>query len=320
MRHQILQYLRLNSDKYISGQTLSNKLGVSRTAIWKHINALREQGYQISSSTNLGYKLEGIPDVITENDILQELRTKILGRNIYCFEQVESTNTVAKEFARQGAPHGTAITAENQTKGRGRLGRQWSSPNGGIWLSIILRPALHPTECPGLTLLSGLAVARAITRYLDLPAMIKWPNDVLIEQKKVCGILTEMSAEMDKVHYVVIGIGINANVDLNDLPKDVQTSATSLKAQLHCNISRAELIRTILEELENILDSTGGILRNALESIRELSCTIGTIVKVDTGQARIEGMAIDITEEGALLVQTDDGDIKKVIAGDIAFR
>lgn len=319
MRQQILQYLKLNSDKHVSGQILSSKFGVSRTAIWKHINTLRKQGYKIASSTNLGYKLESVPDLITKEDILQELGTNTLGKTIYCLKQTESTNITAKELARQGTPHGTIVIAEEQTKGRGRLGRHWSSPDGGIWLSIVLRPALHPTACPGLTLLSGLAIAKAIRKYLALPAVIKWPNDILVQQKKVCGILTEMSAEMDKVHYIIIGIGINANVDIKDLPEDIQNIATSLKAEVHRNISRTQLIKTILEELENILNSTGGILRNALQSIKELSCTIDTIVKINTGQIQIEGMAIDITENGALLVQTNDGNIQEVIAGDVTF-
>jgi len=319
MKQKILQYLKLNSDKYVSGEALSAKFGVSRQAIWKHINALRKDGYKIASSTNLGYKLEDVPDVITKENILNGLRTKTLGRTIYCLKETESTNTVAKELARQGASHGTIVVAEKQSKGRGRLGRKWASPDGGIWFSILLRPALHPTECPGLTLLSGLAIARSIRKSLELPAVIKWPNDILVKQRKVCGILTEMSAEMDRVHYVVIGIGINANVDMKELPEDIRNIATSLKAEAVREISRTELIRTMLEELEIILDSTGGILRNALHDIKELSCTIGTMVKVNTGQTQIEGMALDITESGALLLQTNDGNIQQIIAGDVGF-
>jgi BirA family biotin operon repressor/biotin-[acetyl-CoA-carboxylase] ligase len=317
MKQQILQYLKLNEDKYISGEMLSNKFSVSRTAIWKHINTLRKEGYQISSSTNLGYRLEGVPDIISAEEIRQKLNTNALGRTIHLFKQTESTNMAAKKLAQQDAPHGTIIIAEEQTKGRGRLGRQWVSLCGGLWFSIILRPAMHPADCPGLTMLSGLAVAKAIRKLFALPAMLKWPNDVLIEKRKVCGILTEMGAEMDKVHYVIIGIGINTNFEIKDLPEDLQSTATTLKEELKHDISRTELLTTILEELETILTSTDGLLVNALQSIKDLSCTIGTRVKINSGHTRMEGMALDITEKGSLLVKTDDGSIQEIIAGDI---
>ncbi len=223
MREKILNILRDRKEGYISGEELSKKLGISRTAIWKHIQALKREGYKINSQKRSGYSLISVPDLLLRYEIEKGLKTKILGKKIYHFKEIGSTNDFATELARKGIGEGAIVIAETQTKGKGRLGREWSSPFGGLWLSIILKPKILPTQAPRMTVIAALGAAKTIKKLYSLDAFIKWPNDVLIrsqisdiryQMKKVCGILTEMGAEQDTVNYVVIGIGANLNVDI----------------------------------------------------------------------------------------------------------
>jgi BirA family biotin operon repressor/biotin-[acetyl-CoA-carboxylase] ligase len=255
-------------------------------------------------------------------DIIKEfLHTKFSGREIKYFDETSSTNDIAKELARKGAPEGVLVLAETQTSGRGRLGRIWQSPPGGIWLSLILRPKLAPQDAAKLTFIGAIAVATAI-RNLGLDAKIKWPNDVLVNSRKVCGILTEMEAEMDVLHYVVVGIGINANFDRNSLPEDIQQTATTLKSELNRTISRNEFISQLLNEFElsYLLFLKKGF-PPILDEWKKLSCILGEAVHVYMDDKIIDGTVIDVDQaSGALILKLDNGSIEKVFSGDVSVR
>lgn len=258
-KEKILGFLRNNSG-YVSGEELSERLDVSRTAVWKNINALRSSGYEIESVTNRGYRLISRPDLLTKEEITAGLSTAFLAKEIYYQESVDSTNEEAKRQAMHGAPNGSLFIAEEQTGGKGRLGRIWRSPRGsGLWFSILLRPSSLPEQIASLTLLAGLAVCTAIRSKTGCTAMIKWPNDVVIGSKKVCGILTEMAAEIDRVDYVIMGIGINVNNE--SFPEELQIKGTSLYLETGASVARAELLCEILKELERLLVLQKPILR-----------------------------------------------------------
>ena len=247
MDEEILRVFKTRSDEYISGEDLSSMLKVSRAAIWKHIEKLRKEGYRIDAVPNLGYKLVSLPDRMLSHELQWGLDTKIIGRRIFYYEKAESTNTLAYKFAQEGLEEGTVVVAEMQTKGKGRLGREWISPKGaGVYLSCILRPRILPLEVPKITLVSAVATVKAIREFSGLNASIRWPNDILVDHKKVCGILTEMKAEQDRVDFIIVGIGINVNTSTKELPAE----ASSLKEELGRSLSRVELGKIILNQLE----------------------------------------------------------------------
>ena len=234
MQTQILKFLK-ESEGYVSGEEISRRCGMSRAAIWKYMQELRQEGFDVVAVPHLGYKLVATPDKLLPSEIQHGLRTQYLGKKIIYEDTVPSTMDVAFRLGMEGAVEGTLVCAEGQTKGKGRLGRQWSSPKGkGIYMSVILRPSLPPTEVAQLTLLAAVAVCEAIRRVSGVAARIKWPNDILVENRKLAGILTELSAETDRVRFVVIGIGINVNTSLSVLPPQ----ATSLKEEAQKKISR----------------------------------------------------------------------------------
>jgi BirA family biotin operon repressor/biotin-[acetyl-CoA-carboxylase] ligase len=314
MKETILNFLR-KSDGYISGEEISKSLKVSRAGIWKHIHELRKDGYEIVAVPHLGYKLSSAPDKLFACEIQNNLHTKILGKKIYHYEMVSSTMDVAFDLALDGAQDGCVILAEGQQRGRGRMGRNWFSPKGkGIYMSVILKPKLLPNEAPKITLLAGVAVCEAIRGITGLIALIKWPNDILIEDKKIGGILTEISAETDRVKFAVLGIGINVNTRKIFLPRE----ATSLKEELGKVVSRVELARQILRELEAfyILFEKRGF-SPIIEKWKHLSSTISKRIKVVSKNVAIEGEAIDIDNDGALLIRKDSGFITRVISGDV---
>ena len=223
MTGNILKFLR--EKEYISGEVLAQKLGISRVAVWKQIQRLKDMGYEIIADQNLGYCLISRPDLLIPQEVQIGLFTKYIGKEIYHFPELKSTNIIAKEKAShraEGMDEGTLIIAERQSAGKGRLGREWFSPAGGIWLSIILFPQLSPSYISRITLITAVAVIKAIKIYTQIESQIKWPNDILINEKKVCGILTEMSAELDIINWVVVGIGINVNIDHRKFPEDIQ--------------------------------------------------------------------------------------------------
>jgi len=227
MQDQIIRFLK-RSTSYLSGEEISRHLNISRSAIWKYMQELRQEGYDIVAVPHLGYRIVSSPDKLFPREIQHELKTKVIGKKIHYYDTIPSSMDVAFRLGVEGAPEGTVVCSESQTKGRGRLGRQWVSPKGkGIYMSIILRPQLTPTEVAQLTLLSAVAVCEAVVKYTGVESMIKWPNDLLVRKKKFAGILTEISAEMDRVRFVVIGIGMNVNTPIAQLPPQ----ATSLKAE-----------------------------------------------------------------------------------------
>ncbi|MDD5137129.1 MAG: biotin--[acetyl-CoA-carboxylase] ligase, partial [Candidatus Omnitrophica bacterium] len=226
---KILNVLRHSKDSYVSGEELCKLADISRAAIWKHIEKLREEGYDIEAMPHLGYKLVTIPDSLIPSEVKWKLKTKVFGRSVISYRKVDSTNIVAYELAEKGMKEGTVILADEQVKGKGRHGRHWSSPSkGGIYMSCILRPSIAPSEISRITLLAAIAVAQAIRDITSLEVTIKWPNDIMIDRKKLCGILTEMKAEQDSVDFVVLGIGINVNAPKAELPK----GATSIREEL----------------------------------------------------------------------------------------
>ncbi|MDQ6630663.1 MAG: biotin--[acetyl-CoA-carboxylase] ligase, partial [Verrucomicrobiota bacterium] len=249
---KILTALRESEDGSVSGAELSQKLGISRAAIWARIEEMRLLGYDISASPHLGYRLVNVPDVLHADDLGSRLgKTKIIGRDIRVFEETTSTNDVMEKLARDGVQEGAVVFAESQTKGRGRLGRKWMSPpRQGLWFSILLRPDFLPQNTTQLTVAAATALARAIRLQTNLTPEIKWPNDILICGKKVAGILTELRAELDHVKYVILGIGLDVNLRATEFPADLRKLATSLKIESGQHVNRAELAATILRELD----------------------------------------------------------------------
>lgn len=314
MDTKILDLFKRHKDVYLSGEDMSRKLKVSRAAIWKHIEKLRELGYDIEATPHLGYRLLNIPDKMIPDEIKDGLGTKIFGKAVYSFELTDSTNRIAYDLAEKGAEEGVIVLAEQQTKGKGRLGREWISPKGGIYMSCIIRPDIMPNEIQEFTLVAALSVANAIREITALEVQIKWPNDILIKRKKVCGILTEMKAESDKIDFIILGIGINANIDGGILP----STATSLKTQLKGAVSRIELIKKILSNLEreyDIFKKKG--FNEICDGIKELSATLGKRVKVTSQDSAYEGEAVDIDDEGALIIRLDSGMQKRILSGDV---
>lgn len=314
IKDKILEKLILIKGKRVSGEKLAHELSVSRTAVWKQIKALKEEGYMIDSSTNLGYSLVKTPDTLNPGEIKAGLKTSIIGRNIEYFKETESTNIIAREMA-GSVEEGTVVIAESQTGGRGRLGRKWLSPEGGIWLSIILKPRIQPLYAPRITLMAGVSVAKTI-RSFGLAAKIKWPNDVLINGKKVCGILTEIEAEIDMIDYCVVGIGIDANVDTELFPEEIRDSSTSLKKELGHEINRVDFVQKLMSEFEALyLKFQKDDIPSILEEWRNMSATIGEWVKITTQNRTIYGEAIGVDNEGALILETGEGQLEKIVAG-----
>ncbi len=311
---------RLLHDGFVSGQELSQQLGISRTAIWKQIEQLRGLGYAIEAIPRQGYRLIARPDRV-QGEAISLLRQMPWGSGeIVRLDEVDSTNRVAKQLAVQGVPEGTLVVAERQTGGRGRLGREWSSPAGGLWISLILRPALAPNQAARITLLAAVAVSAAVKAATGLTVGIKWPNDLLSGGRKLCGILTEMSADMDQIAWVVVGIGLNANLRLSELPSELALSATTLQNELGQPTDRNALIAQILDQIgtgyQRLSEGQWG---DVLAQWRRSNVTLGNPVQVTTPLERIEGQAIEIDDDGTLLVATDQG-VRRIVAGDVTLR
>ena len=321
MRKEILNLLKTAGDTYISGEEIAERLGVSRTAVWKHIKELRRAGYDIVSQSRSGYALKGTPDVLTPTELAPLLADSLLGGNILYHEETRSTNEDAKAAADAGAPDGTLVVTEFQGTGHGRLARGWFCPKGeGVLFSVILRPtSFLPQEAPKCTLLAAVAVARAI-RSLGLDVGIKWPNDILADGKKLVGILTEMSAEMERIHYIVIGIGINVNIMADEFTPDIRDTATSLAILAGHAVDRRQLLVAILREMETLYRAVQDEgFAPVFDAWRALSVTLGQDVRVLGVGETFEGRAADIDETGALLVDTSEGR-RRVLAGDVSIR
>ncbi|MEG6586144.1 biotin--[acetyl-CoA-carboxylase] ligase [Dendrosporobacter sp. 1207_IL3150] len=321
MRSSILNLLRQRSGEYLSGEEIAKQLDVSRTAVWKHMQELKQGGYAIEAHSRRGYCFRQAPDLLLPDEVSTGLKTKFIGCKIHYFNQIDSTNNEAKKIAAAGAAEGTVVISEEQNGGRGRLSRGWFSPeNLGIWMSIILRPPFNPQDAPKCTLLAAVAIAKAIRQVTNVNCGIKWPNDILYDGKKLVGILTEMSAEMDAINHIVIGMGINVNITENEFPDELKDIATSLRVIVGEPISRVKLLQEILSQLEELYMSA---IKNGFPEIlddwRKYSVTLGQTVNVIGINTQFSGVAVDIDEDGALLVETENGK-QKVIAGDVSIR
>jgi BirA family biotin operon repressor/biotin-[acetyl-CoA-carboxylase] ligase len=319
---QILNALRAARDGAVSGADLSQKMRVSRAAIWARIEDLRSLGYDIEASPHRGYRLLSAPDVLHADDMISRLgRTEVIGRDIRVFEETTSTNDVIEKLARDGVKEGVVVFAESQTRGRGRLGRKWMSPaKQGLWFSVLLRPDLRPQETTRLNVASATALRRAIESQTGLKPEIKWPNDILIQGKKVAGILTELSGELDHVKYVVLGIGVDVNLSQGDFPAELRKLATSLKAELGKPVSRPELAVVILRELDlDYARITSGQFAAVADEWEEHGTTIGQEVTIRTGDRRIRGRAESLGEDGELLLRTEHGHLERIIGGDVTL-
>lgn len=316
IKKKIITFFRNNQEEFTSGEEISQRLGFSRASVWKYIKKLREEGYNVEALPHRGYRLVSTPDKLYGYDFSGELGTKSLGKqSIYHYDSIESTNDKAYELAEKGEAEGTIVIAETQTRGKGRIGRKWISPrSGGIYTSLILRPDAETDEIPAVTLIAGIAIIKAIKKTCGIEAKMKWPNDILIDGRKVCGILTEIKAQPDRVDFLVLGIGINVNTAPGKLPKE----ATSLKEKTGSDISRMELLKHVLEEVEKdyIRFSKKGF-SSLRGECKKASMVIGQHVKIEEHHRSVEGRAVDIDEKGALTIKLKDGSLKRIFSGDV---
>ena len=320
---QIISALRAAQSGGVSGAELSLKLGISRAAIWARIEALRDLGYDITARPHLGYRLANEPDLLHADDLAARLgQTRIVGRDIRVFQETTSTNDVVEKLGRDGVKEGVAVFAESQSRGRGRLGRKWISPAGkGLWFSILLRPGLRPQEATQLTVAAATALRRAIHSATGLQAEIKWPNDLLLHGKKVAGILTEMNAELDRIKYVVLGLGVDVNLAAGEFPAELRKIATSLRVELGEPVNRAELATTILRELDHDYARIAAGQFAAVADEWEARCTtLGRQVTISIGDHRTRGRAESLDDDGALLVRTEHGHLERIIGGDVTLE
>lgn len=319
-KDSLLLYLKENLNEWVSGAEMSRRLEVSRSAVNKHVHQLQELGYTIESSTRKGYLLRTIPDLLLPGEIQEGLETRIFGAGeIIHFAETDSTNLRAKVLAASGAPEGTVVVAEKQTRGRGRKGRSWCSPDGGgIYISLILRPAMPPGEAPRITLVTGVAAAQALLGMTPLEARIKWPNDILVKGKKIAGILTEISTDMDKIDHIVVGIGINVNVAADELSEEIKEIATSVRIETGEVFSRVRLIRAFLKEFEACYETLQSRGFNSIrERWKELSDSLGKQITVDMIGKTCTGRFIDIDAEGILILEDEHGEYHRIVSGDI---
>ncbi|AHM57085.1 bifunctional protein BirA [Peptoclostridium acidaminophilum DSM 3953] len=318
MKEKILEFLAQSKGSYVSGEHISEELGISRAAVWKHMKALRDEGYTIESSSRRGYMLPLEADVLIPSEIESRLDTEFVGRHIVFLESIDSTNDHAKKIASK-ALDGTLVLADEQTKGKGRMDRAWSSQKGeGVWMSLVLKPNIAPHRASVITLIAGASVARALERF-GADAKIKWPNDILLEGKKLCGILTEMSAQMERIDYIVLGIGIN--VSTMEFPDELRDIATSLKREGHL-LERRDIIIAVLEEFERMYSAyvKTGDASEAIGICREKSSLIGRDIYVISWSGKVPAKALDISGEGDLVVEYEDGSVERVISGEVSVR
>ncbi|MEN6519269.1 MAG: biotin--[acetyl-CoA-carboxylase] ligase [Methanospirillum sp.] len=324
MKESLYRTIRLleEANGPVSGEVLAERLGVTRAAIWKQIQELREQGYGILASQKEGYTLVQSSGRLLPYEVKKYLKTRVIGKQITYLPTTPSTNDVARWLAAGGDPatlHGTVVLAEEQTGGVGRLGRAWVSPEGGIWITIILKPTIPIDHVFMITMAGAVAIARAIRREFDLGAMIKWPNDIYIGDKKVAGLLLELAAEADTIHYCLLGIGIDVNIDPTELSPGLQRAVTTIQAELEHKVDRAKFLARLLREFERHYDLLESQEYDAiLREWRSMSCTLDQHVHVHTLTKSFQGEAIDIDEYGALLIRKENGRVERVIAGDLS--
>jgi BirA family biotin operon repressor/biotin-[acetyl-CoA-carboxylase] ligase len=316
VKNKILDVLNKNKGEFVTGESLSSQLGLPRTRIWDEIQFLTEDGYVIDSSKE-GYCLVKSPNKLLPYEIQKNLTTSYMGNEIHHFKKVESTNDVAKNLAEEGAEEGTIVIAEQQTRGKARHGKPWLSPEGGVWMTMVLHPQVAPSKAPLLTLVTGVAVAKTIDDAFQIDIGIKWPNDILIGDRKVCGILTEAKSDSGKLEYVVVGIGIDLNVDVDKFPADLRTGATSLKNEMDKELEGAILVQKFLKIFEELYeDFKNDKFPEILSEWRKMSKTIGKNVEVRKTGRIVRGEAVGINKDGKLILELEDGTLRKIMAGE----
>ncbi|MDS1030982.1 biotin--[acetyl-CoA-carboxylase] ligase [Bacillota bacterium LX-D] len=322
MREKIIDLLKKHPGQYVSGEEISKLLAVSRTAVWKHIKVLQEEGYEISALSKNGYRLERIPDKMLAEEIKNGLETKWLGQEIRYFSEVGSTNNIAKMLGDENAKEGLLVIAEQQNAGRGRLGRNWVSPAGkGLWFSLLLRPKISLLEASQLTIMTVTAIAQVLRNDFNLPVGIKWPNDLLWNGKKVAGILTEVKAEADIVNYVVLGIGINVDMDHNSLPKEIHQTASALSQIKGQPLPRIFLLQKILKGIEVMYEKyLDEGFEFCLKLWKEYNVTLGQEITITTWQKKIKCFAMDLDRMGGLIVLLPDGSRQTFHSGDVTLK
>ncbi len=322
LRSKLLEAFSKADGDFLSGQKISEYIGCSRTAVWKHIEDLRKEGYELEAVRRRGYRITKKPDKISSNEIQLGLQTNAMGRNIHFAEEVTSTQKIAQTLAAEGAQEGTIVVADKQTNGRGRMARSWYSPSGtGIWMSMIIRPNIPINNTPQLTLLTAVAIVQAIEEETTLKPDIKWPNDILVNGKKLVGILTELQAEADQVHSVIIGTGINVNQLEDHFPEELRSIATSIYIESGELCERSKLIQSILlkfEALYSLYLSKGFIPIKLLWESYAIS--LNKVIHARTINGVIEGKAIGIDNDGALLIETDENGIERIYSADIEIK
>lgn len=320
MKTEILTALK-NTDGYLSGQELCDRFQVSRTAVWKVINQLKEEGYQVEAVRSRGYRLISVPASVTAEELMSRFDGHWFGNHVVYYDSVDSTNTEAKRLADKNAVHGTLVAAGTQTAGKGRRGRAWTSdPGTGVWMTVILRPEFSPPSASMLTLIMGMAVAKAAEELTGLEAKIKWPNDVVLNGRKICGILTEMSAEPDYIHHVIIGVGVNVNID--SFPDELKEKATSFLQETGEEYRLADIIERIgilFEHYYGIFIRTGDLLALREEYNQRLA-GLHKAVRVLDPHEPFEGISRGINELGELVVELEDKSVRNVYAGEISVR
>jgi BirA family biotin operon repressor/biotin-[acetyl-CoA-carboxylase] ligase len=307
----------------VSGAELARQLGMTRAGVWAHIEELRAAGYDIEAGPHLGYRLLSAPDALHADDLSARLgATRVVGREIHVFQETTSTNDVAARLARGGAAEGAVVFAESQSKGRGRLGRAWVSPPGkGLWFTVLLRPDIAPQGATQLTVAAATALWRAIALQTGIQTEIKWPNDILIGGKKAAGILTEMSAELDHLREVLLGIGMNVNLEADDFPPDLRRTATSLRLHAGRKINRADLAVAVMRELDRDYQLvTEGHFDQVAEQWEERCGTLGRQVVIRRGSHVTRGRAESLDDDGALLVRGAHGHLERIIGGDVTLE
>lgn len=319
MRNKILDLL-LSSDNYISGEYISDILGVSRNSIWKHINALKKEGYIIDAIRNKGYKLIKCPDNLNIENVNKLLKTNFLGKTLLHYKEVTSTNIVAKDLAQKNFNDGTVIVSETQTSGTGRFNRKWQSPTGGLWFSILLKPNLSPNDGSKITLIAVAAMVKTL-KNLNVDCKIKWPNDIYINGKKICGILTTMNADMDKINNLIVGIGLNVNIKKEDFHSDLDT-ATSLLIEKSMEFNKSEILASFLNSFEAFYSSfvDNCDLSEIISICKDNSMLINKEATLVTLKGSEKVICLGIDDDGELIVKDSNENIKKVISGEITFK
>lgn len=314
-RDKILSLFRRQPETFISGQEISQTLAISRAAVWKQVESLREQGFEIEAQRSRGYRLLGGPDLMLASEIEKGLGCKWLGSSLHCLAEIDSTNARARQLAEEGAADGTVIIADRQSAGRGRLGRRWESPSAvNLYCSILLRPQIPVQQAPQMTFLSAVAVAETLQELYALSARVKWPNDILVGGKKIAGLLNEMNAETEQIHFVILGIGINLNMTTEQFPEQLNYPATSVFLERDEKIDRVAFVRAFLQRLDGYY---GEFLAEGFVPIRRRWEALCDLMNARVQVEHWQGTVVGLDSDGALRLQLDDGRVERILAGDV---